>query len=434
MSSTVISASMASRAGINRLTAAYFVAFVFLGLTTGSLGPTLPSLAAQTHVGLSAISYVFTARSAGYLLGSVLSGKSFDRRSGNPIMAAMLFTMSVMMSLVPLSPTLWLLLITMLILGAAESGLDVGANTLLGWVHGTRVGPFMNAMHSLFGVGALIAPLIVAQLVSLNLPATRSYLFLALLLMPFSLLFLRLPSPNPTPRIVGGEQAVAKPRRVFLFAFFLFLYVGAEVGFAGWIYTYATTLRLSDVNTAAYLTSLFWGALTLGRMLTIPIATRISPESVLTSSLVGCLLSLALILAKPSSFTAVLLGTFCLGVSMAPIFPTTLSLAGRRMKLTGHVTGWFIVAASGGAMLIPLIIGHALAFVGPQIVIIITATTLLIAASVMVCIRKNSYNLNECCGAFGGELVDFHSNRIRRCKSTKRGSDRKGSNNGSTFK
>ena len=388
--STVITVPMSGHANTCRLTVAYFAAFVFLGLTTGSLGPTLTSLAEQTQVGLSAISYVFTARSAGYLFGSVLSGKLFDRRSGNPIMAAMLFIISVMMALVPLAPRLWLLLITMLVLGAAESGLDVGANTLLGWVHGTRVGPFMNAMHSLFGVGALSAPLIVARTISLRLPATHSYLFLAMLLMPVSLVFLRLPSSTPTTRTVAGEHAAARPRKVFLFASFLFLYVGAEVGFAGWIYTYATTLRLSDVNTAAYLTSLFWGALTVGRILTIPIAIRISPESVLISSLAACLISLALILANPSSFVAVLLGTFCLGVSMAPIFPTTLSLAGRVMKLTGNVTGWFIVAASGGAMLMPMIIGHALPFVGPQVVMTITATSLLTAVVVLACIIRKS--------------------------------------------
>lgn len=380
---------MSGRASTYRLTAAYFAAFVFLGLTTGSLGPTLPSLADQTQVGLSAISYVFTARSAGYLFGSVLSGKWFDRKSGNPIMAAMLFTMSVTMALVPLAPGLWLLLITMLILGAAESGLDVGANTLLGWAHGTAVGPFMNAMHSLFGVGALIAPLIVAQTVSFRLPATHSYLFLALLLIPVSLVLLRLPSPNPTARIITGGHAAAKPQQVFLIGLFLFLYVGAEVGFAGWIYTYATTLRLSDAPTAAYLTSLFWGALTLGRMLTIPVVARISHESVVMSSLAGCLISLALILASPSSLTAVFVGTFCLGVSMAPIFPTTLSLAGRRMRLTGHVTGWFIVGASAGSMLIPLLIGQAFSAIGPRFVIVITTSALAIAFGVLFFMIRN---------------------------------------------
>lgn len=389
MSSTVISVPVSGRASTYRLTVAYFAAFVFLGLTTGSLGPTLPSLAGQTQVGLSAISYVFTARSAGYLLGSVLSGKLFDRRPGNPIMAAMLFTMSVMMALVPVASGLWLLLITMLVLGAAESGLDVGANTLLGWTHGTGVGPFMNAMHSLFGVGAFVAPLIVAQIVSFRLPATRSYLLLALLLIPVSLVFLRLPSPIPPARIVTGGHAAARPQQVLLIGLFFFLYVGAEVGFAGWIYTYATTLRLSDASTAAYLTSLFWGALTLGRILTIPVVARMNPESVLVSSLSGCLISLALILTSPSSWTAVFAGTFCLGVSMAPIFPTTLSLTGRRMRLTGHVTGWFIVGASAGSMLIPLLIGQAFSAIGPLFVIVIATSALAIAFAVLVFVIRN---------------------------------------------
>lgn len=387
MSSTVIPVPMSGRAKTYRLTVAYCASFVFLGLTTGSLGPTLPSLADQTHVGLSAISYVFTARSAGYVLGSVLAGKLFDQRSGNHLMAAMLFTMSVVMTLVPLAPRLWLLLITMLILGAAESGLDVGANTLLGWAHGAEVGPFMNTMHSLFGVGALIAPLLVVQTVSLKLPATHSYFFLALLIMPVSLIFLRLPSP--TARVRAGEAVTSKSPQVFLIALFLFLYVGSEVGFGGWIFTYATNLQLSDTSRAAYLTSLFWGGLTLGRMLTVPIAARIRAEALLVGSLAACLISLVLILASPSTFAVVLAGTCCLGVSMAPIFPTTLSLTARRMNLTGQVTGWFIVASSAGAMVIPLVIGHAFSMIGPQSLIVITTTTIAIALGVLVFVIQN---------------------------------------------
>ena len=388
MSSTVLPVPMSGRrAKTYRLTVAYCAAFLFLGLTTGSLGPTLPGLADQTHVGLSAISYVFTARSAGYVLASVLAGKSFDQKSGNPLMAAMLFTISIMMALVPLAPRLWLLLIIMLILGAAESSLDVGANTLLGWAHGAKVGPFMNAMHSLFGVGALIAPLLVAQAVSFKLPPTHSYFFLALLIVPVSLVFLRLPSPTA---IVGsGEQITLKSRQVFLIAFFLFLYVGSEVGFAGWIFTYATKLELSNTSRAAYLTSLFWGGLTLGRMLTVPIATRIKAESLLVSSLAGCLISLGLILASPSTFAVVLAGTCGLGISMAPIFPTTLSLTARSMNLTGHVTGWFIVASSAGSMVIPLVIGQAFSAIGPQSLIVVTATTIAIAFGVVVFVIHN---------------------------------------------
>jgi xanthine/uracil permease len=61
------------------------------------------------------------------------------------------------------------------------------------------------------------------------------------------------------------------------------------------------------------------------------------------------------------------------------------------MTLTGQVTGWFIVAASGGAMLVPLIIGQTFSASGPRLVIVVTTSTLAIAFGVltfMIRIRK----------------------------------------------
>jgi len=74
---------------------------------------------------------------------------------------------------------------------------------------------------------------------------------------------------------------------------------------------------------------------------------------------------------------------------MAPIFPTTLSLTGRRMRLTGHVTGWFIVGASAGSMLIPLLIGQAFSAIGPLFVIVIATSALAIAFAVLVFVIRN---------------------------------------------
>ena len=371
-----------------RLTAAYFAAFVALGLTTGSLGPTLTSLAERTHVSLAAISYVFTARSLGYVLASVRAGKLLDGRQGNPVMAALLLLMSIVLAVVPLVSNLWLLIVAMLLLGAAEAGVDVGANTLLSWVHGNRIAPFMNALHSFFGVGALIAPLVVALFVSFNLTATHSYFALSLVILPVSLLMLRLPGPVRNVEKIQEQTSTENTRIVALIALFLFLYVGAEVGFAGWIFTYATQLRLADASAAAYLTSLVWASLTLGRILTIPVAARFDSDKILGFSLAGCILSLAILLLRAESFGAVLLGTTGLGLSMASIFPTTLSFAGKRVRMTGRITGWFVCGASAGSMLVPLVIGQAFQAVGPSVVILVTLATLLVAVGVLTVILR----------------------------------------------
>jgi hypothetical protein len=71
----------ASRGGEGKIaiTATYYAGLLTLGLAVAVIGPSLPRLAAHTGSTLSRISYLFTAYSLGYLLGSLISGRLFDR-------------------------------------------------------------------------------------------------------------------------------------------------------------------------------------------------------------------------------------------------------------------------------------------------------------------------------------------------------------------
>ena len=147
---------------------------------------------------------------------------------------------------------------------------------------------------------------------------------------------------------------------VVLVALFFFLYVGAEVSFGGWIYTYALRQTGADFATdpqlsasAAYLASAFWGALTAGRLLAIPLALRLRARTILFFDLLGALLSVGALLIWPGVWNVIWAGTLGAGVCMASIFPTTLVLAERRMPLNGRVTGWFFVGAGAGGMGLP---------------------------------------------------------------------------------
>ena len=50
---------------------------------------------------------------------------------------------------------------------------------------------------------------------------------------------------------------------------------------------------------------------------------------------------------------------------MASIFPTILILAGKRLRVTGTITGWFLVGSGAGGMLLPWLIGQAFTLLGP---------------------------------------------------------------------
>ncbi|MGC9396847.1 MAG: MFS transporter [Anaerolineae bacterium] len=381
---TTLSAISSHRARIY-VTIGYCAAFVALGLATAALGPTLTDLARNTRAPLSQISYGFTATALGYLLGSFLGGRLYDRRSGNPVMGTMLLLIALSMALIPLIRVLWMLIGLLLLLGMFEGALDVGGNTLLVWLHGEKVGPYMNALHFFFGVGAFLSPLIIARVLAASGGVTWAYWILALLIAPVAVAVLRLPSPSSSaeadnapdaPPVAGARRTSA--RLVVLIALFFFLYVGSETSFGGWIATYAKAAGLGDAATAAYLTSVFWGALTLGRLLSIPLAARLRPRTLLLGDLVGCLLSVLVIIAWPGAPAALWIGTFGAGFSMASLFPTMISFAGRHMTTTGKTTAWFFVGASSGGMVIPWLIGQWFESTGPRVTVFMILASLLL--------------------------------------------------------
>jgi len=382
-------ASAARRNAKLAQTGAYSAAFIALGMVTASLGPTISGLAANTGTTLSGISVLFTARSLGYLLGSFFGGRLYDQVTGHPVMVAVLLVMAVTMVLSPIFSVLWLLVAIFLITGLAEGALDVGGNVLLVWVHGSGVGPYMNALHFFFGVGAFLSPILIAQVGLRSDDLRWAYWALAALMLPSAAWMWRVPSPRP-----GDGANVASSRQsslllLVLFLAFFFLYVSAEVSFGGWVFTYGVETGLADESAAAYLTSAFWGALTLGRLLAIPIAARFRPESVLLGDLVGSLVSVLVILAWPGSSTALWVGALGLGLSLASVFPTLMSLAERKMAVTGSVTGWFLVGSSAGAMSLPWLIGQLLEPVGPRVTMVAIAIDLVAAFAVWAAVALN---------------------------------------------
>ncbi len=363
-------------------TAGYYVAFILLGLSTAAVGPTLPDLAEQTRSTLSQVSFLFTARSLGYLLGSLIGGRGYDRLPGQRLMSVTLLIMAGALALVPGVPVFWLLVGVIGILGIGEGALDVGSNTLIVWVHGEKVGPFMNGLHFFFGLGAFLSPVIFAQAILLSGGISWGYYLLAMLVLPVAVYTYLQPSPAHLGRGEGGTFAPLKTSLVLAISAFFALAVGLETAFGGWVTTYARQLNLGDAVSAAYLTAAFWGALTIGRLLGIPLSMRFQPARLILADVIGCGLSLAVILIWPDSRRALWLGSLGLGASIASIFPNSLAFASQHMTITGKVTSLFFVGTSLGGMLFPWLVGQLIEPLGASSVMWALGGVVLLALGV----------------------------------------------------
>lgn len=336
----------------------YYASFIALGMTTASLGPTLLGLASQTGSALNEVSILFTARSFGYLIGSFVGGRLYDRLPGHRTMGAALFVIALLLASVPTIPLLWLLTFVILAVGFMESIVDVGANTLIVWVYRDRVGPYMNGLHLFFAVGALLAPLLFYLGVGVTGNNSLGFWLLALLLVPVVVLFLPLPSPQA---IVSQPEHVQVHPKLFLLVLVVIFFAaiaGAESSFGGWIYTYGIKTNLLNQETATIANSAFWGAFMLGRVASIPLAARMRPRVILVTDLLFGFGGILVMLVFPTSAIALWVGTILFGFGIASAFPTLLTFAGRHMTITGAVTGWFFVGASIGSMTMPWLIGQ----------------------------------------------------------------------------
>jgi FHS family Na+ dependent glucose MFS transporter 1 len=359
-------------------TLAYYAAFITLGATVSIGGPALPWLAQHTASRLDQISIIFIAVSLGYMLGSQLGGRAYDRFPGHRIQALALLVTSLCAALVPVMHSLWFLVGVLFLLGAVQGALDVGCNTLLTWIHGEKVGPFMNGLHFFFGLGSFLAPLIFARVVLASNDISWAYWFFSLLALPIAAWLWFLPSPpirRKTPEAVSGRSINGM---FLLIVFFFMIYVGLEVGFGNWIYTYSIHIHLAEETSAAYLTSAFWGAFTVGRLLGIGISSRLRPQAILLMDLSGSLVAFAILLLWPMSSTALWAGTIVLGLSIASIFATAMAFAEHRLRLTGAMIGWILVGGGIGGMFFPWLIGQLFERLGPHITMpVLLANTLI---------------------------------------------------------
>ncbi|HEX7433982.1 MAG TPA: MFS transporter [Anaerolineaceae bacterium] len=365
------------RARMNK-TAAYYSAFIALGLATAYLGPTLPGLAKHVHSTIQQISSLFVASSLGYMLGSIMGGRLYDRVPGHPLLVSVVLLSALVMFVIPIVPLLWVLAVVLFIQGMASGMLDVGINTLLVWVHRDEMGPFMNGLHFFFGIGTFVSPIIIAQAVLLSGDIYWAYWALGLIMLPAIILLIRLPSPKPIVTTGSAPLQPALPLLIALLSLFDFCYVGSEVSFGGWIFTYATRLHFAPDSVAAYLTSGFWGAFTVGRLISIPLAAKFPARRILLVDLLLAMVGLLIIQLIPGSYVALWAGTLVVGLGMASIFPTVIALAESFMTITSWVTSWLFVGSSLGAMAMPWIIGQLFDSVGPFVTMISISTGLVL--------------------------------------------------------
>ena len=170
------------------------------------------------------------------------------------------------------------------------------------------------------------------------------------------------PQPVDVSEHARGEHA---PRALLIaVAVFFALYVGMEVGFAGWIATYAQAVHLGGSGAGAALTAVFWGAFTVGRLGAVVIAARVRSIALLVGACGLTTLAATALVVVHGHGVAVWIATVVFAFGLAPQFASMISYSSDHLPLTGSATSWFLAAAAIGGLTVPWVIGQLFSSVG----------------------------------------------------------------------
>ncbi|XP_044145379.1 sodium-dependent glucose transporter 1 [Bufo gargarizans] len=373
------------------VTTAMCAAFLGLGMAISVLGPTFPDLAANVNSTVGNISYIFVGRSLGYFCGSILSGILFERLNQHLLLGLSMLATCAGLFVLPWCKKAIFLTGVMSIVGTSMGFLDTGGNVVILNTWGDEAGPHVQALHFSFALGAVLAP-ILAKLIPEILPLDKnhlterlrdnttskempdlplglkksmlSYIVIATYIFLVSLfLFILYIKTQSNQSVTKSTEEKARTARyhnalIFLLFLFFFFYVGAEVAYGSYIFTYAITTAAMDHDKAAGLNSIFWGVFAAVRGLAICFATCLYPGTMLLLSVIGCAVASLFLLLFHTNPIVLWAGSALYGASMATTFPSGFSWAQQYTTIGGKAASLFVIGAALGEMAIPASVGY----------------------------------------------------------------------------
>jgi len=354
--------------------------FLLIGALAASYGPLLEHLVRRFGVTLPEAGSVFSAHFAGALIGVFVSMWGMERVSGRMAIWAALGCLAVGSAGVALAPSWPAFLAAIFVVGFGFGGLDLGLNNLVAHSEGPRRSAVLNALNSAYGFGSVAGPLLISRLSQDHLTALYgSASALAVVLIPaVAGIQGRLPvaqrkSVHDEERSRRGDASSPRSGEVppvsrresrwggvvviFLVAFIF--YVGVETGVGGWMPSHLESVGLRSLE-AASITSGFWLALAIGRLLAALIPDRVPPGLIVISGTATASVALLVALngqAAPIAYVVT-------GVAIAPIFPTALAWLAKLRPGDSRATSWMFPATMVGGGVVPPAIGIAIAWLG----------------------------------------------------------------------
>ncbi len=307
-----------------------YLAFISLGLPDSLLGSAWPIMHESLAVPLGSAGLISMITAGGTIVSSLLSGKVIRRFGTGKVTFISVFLTSMALFGFSLSPNIYFLMIMAIPLGLGAGSIDSALNNFVALHYKAR---HMSWLHSFWGVGATLGPIIMSSFLIKGESWRNGYRTVALIqFILFLVLFATLPlwKKYDTPEEGKGAQRdkdeierFENPYKIpgvkyALFTFFAYCAIESTTGL--WGSTYLVESRGIAPEIAARFISLYYGGITVGRFITGFITMKFPTRTILRAGIL-IILSGVLCIALPLPGFMAILGLVLIGLGCAPVFP-----------------------------------------------------------------------------------------------------------------
>ncbi len=363
-----------------------FGAFVLIGANDGALGVLIPSMRLHYGVDKATIGLLFLFQTIGYLIAAFNSGLLVEKLGNRRFLIVGVASFLLGLGALSLMLPFMVVLVMMLPLGFGVAIVDAGLNAYIASM--PRNAALLNYLHAFYGTGALLGPVIASAFLAVRWGWNNVYFVwigMSLVLwIGLRLVFKDVPQPEDVTRPKSNVLvATLRLPVVWIAAFFLLVYVGAEVSLGSWSYSFLTEERHASILLAGWMVGGYWLGLTLGRLALARVALRLGSERLIQGCLVGVVVGALLVWLVPIPVVAAG-GLGLIGFSFGPIYPITIALLSNRVSthLLASAVGFLASLGSIGAALFPWFAGMLAEHIGlwslmPYVLILTVAMVVL---------------------------------------------------------
>ena len=328
--------------------------FFLMGVLAAAYGPLLEYLSRRFEVSLAIAGGALSAHFLGALVGVLVSMRILQWVSSRTFVVGALGLLALGCVGVALAPSWPPFLGAVLVIGVGFGALDIGCNQLIAHSEGAGRTAILNALNGAFGFGAVAGPLLVSTVGRAHL----SLLYGGAAAVAVGLLPLVTGISGRLP-FTAQRGAARSTRIVGIFMIAFALYVGIETGTGGWMPSHLESIGLQSLA-AATLTSGFWLALAIGRLLAAFLPARV-PEH---ATVIAATAVAAVALLSALNTAAAPIAYIVTGFAIAPIFPTGIVWLAKLRPGDARATSWLFPASMIGGAIIPGGIGVVIARFG----------------------------------------------------------------------